>query len=284
MENPDDSETAPQASFDSESSIKPMEEFKLMRQVCDKLFEQQRYTELQRLTFSSLGSNVFNKHPDIMKECEFLCLLSSFLNGDAHYAYNFVRELVTKDVTNNRLWNLFNTIITSSDDMRHSKFLMRLTTRHPDNVAMGILNGNNCLMSGTYKYSLGEYINVFKVERNNPMVPLMLGIIFVHLACQKFSSRKHSLVVQGCAFLNTYAKLRGHCHETYYNLGRAMQQLSIFPAAIHYYKKVLSIEPPIQDDPNFSLQKEAAFNLSLIYKNSGSEELARQVRYKYIVV
>ena len=63
-----------------------------------------------------------------------------------------------------------------------------------------------------------------------------------------------------------------------------MQQLSIFPAAIHYYKKVLSIEPPIQDDPNFNLQKEAAFNLSLIYKNSGSEELARQVRYKYIVV
>lgn len=132
----------------------------------------------------------------LFQECEFLCLLSSFLNGDAHYAYNFVRELVTKDVTNNKLWNLFNTIITSSDDMRHSKFLMRLTTRHPDNVAMGILNGNNCLMSGTYKYSLGEYINVFKVERNNPMVPLMLGIIFVHLACQKFSSRKHSLVVQ----------------------------------------------------------------------------------------
>ena len=84
--------------------------------------------------------------------------------------------------------------------------------------------------------------------------------------------------------MNAYAKLRGHCHETYYNLGRAMQQLSIFPAAIHYYKKVLSIEPPIQDDPNFDLQKEAAFNLSLMYKNSGSEDLARQVRYKYIVV
>ena len=65
LENPDDNETAP--SFDSESSIKPFEEFKLMRQVCDKLFEQKRFTELQRLTFSSLGSNVFNKHPDIMK-------------------------------------------------------------------------------------------------------------------------------------------------------------------------------------------------------------------------
>ena len=189
-------ESGPSASFDSESSVKPIEEYELMRQVCDALFEQKRFTELQRLTFSSLGSNIFNKYPDIMKECEFLCLLSSFLNDDAHHAYNFIRELVTKDVTNNKLWNLFNAIITSSDDMRHSKFLMRLTTRHPDNVPMGILNGNNCLMSGTYKYSLGEYINVFKVERNNPMVPLMLGITFVHLACQKFSSRKHNLLIQ----------------------------------------------------------------------------------------
>lgn len=62
-----------------------------------------------------------------------------------------------------------------------------------------------------------------------------------------------------------------------------MHQLSLFPAAIHYYKKVLSTEPPV-DDPDFNLKKEAAFNLSLIYKNAGSEELARQVRYKYIVI
>ncbi len=70
-------------------------------------------------------------------------------------------------------------------------------------------------------------MNVYKVERNNPLVPLMLGITFVHLACQKFSSRKHSLVVQASAFLQNYAKLRGQCHETYYNLGRAMHQLGM---------------------------------------------------------
>ena len=77
--------------------------------------------------------------------------------------------------------------------IRHNKFLMRLANKHTDNVAIGILNGNNCLLAGTYKYSLGEYMNVYKIERNNPIVPLMLGITFVHLACQKFSSRKHSL-------------------------------------------------------------------------------------------
>ena len=127
-------------------------------------------------------------------------------------------------------------------------------------------------------------MNVYKVERNNPIVPLMLGITFVHLACQKFSSRKHSLVVQASAFLQNYAKLRGHCQETYYNLGRAMHQLGILPAAMHYYKKVLDMEPPIPGDQSFDLRREAAFNLSLMYKNSGTYDLARMIIDQHIVI
>ena len=43
---------------------------------------------------------------------------------------------------------------------------------------------------------------------------------------------------QACSFLNTYKELRGECQEVYYNLGRAMHQLGLLPAAIFYYKKV----------------------------------------------
>ena len=124
---------------------------------------------------------------------------------DAHLAYKYVRAFVRKDVKNSKLWNLFNIMITDSDYTRHNKFLMRLANKHTDNVAIGILNGNNCLLAGTYKYSLGEYMNVYKIERNNPIVPLMLGITFVHLACQKFSSRKHSL---GAKYLVSFSS---HC-------------------------------------------------------------------------
>ena len=89
-------------------------------------------------------------------------------------------------------------------------------------------------------------------------------------------------LLQGCAFLHTYLKLRGPCQEAYYNLGRAMHQLGILAAAVHYYKKVLDIKPPLECE-GFSCEKEAAFNLSLIYKNSGSMELARMVLKKHIV-
>ena len=50
---------------------------------------------------------------------------------------------------------------------------------------------------------------------------------------------------QACSFLNTYLHLRGRCQESYYNLGRAMHQLGLLPAALHYYKKALDLEPAV---------------------------------------
>ena len=45
---------------------------------------------------------------------------------DAHLAYNYVRELVIKDVKNSKLWNLFNIMITDSDDTRCVKVVSAL--------------------------------------------------------------------------------------------------------------------------------------------------------------
>ena len=53
---------------------------------------------------------------------------------------------------------------------------------------------------------------------------------------------------------------------------------------MHYYKKVLETEPPLPDDQSFDLRREAAFNLSLMYKNSGTYDLARTIIDKYIVI
>ena len=97
--------------FEAETVITPMKEYELFRKLCEFYYLKKRYAEFQRLAFSALGSPVFNKCEDIMKECEFLCLVSSFSNGDSYHAYNFVRDMVIKDANNNRLWNLFNLVI-----------------------------------------------------------------------------------------------------------------------------------------------------------------------------
>jgi len=276
--------------FDTSENLTEAQEFSLFKQMCQILFERKRFVDLQRLTFSALGSPVFTRKPEIIKECEFLCLISSFFNGDSYHAYNLVRELVIKNVNSNSIWNLFNLVIMRADDVRHNRFLMRLMTRNPENLALGILNGHNCLVAGTYKYSLGEYMSAFKQDSDNPLVALMLGLTFCHMACQKFSAKKHSLVVQASSFLNTYKSLRGDCQEVNYNLGRAMHQLGLLPAALHYYKRGLELGPSIVGNPDsgkqniFDLKSEIAFNVSLIYTNSGNLQLARYYTEKYITV
>jgi len=268
----------------SSGDVSVVEEFDLLKKVCDLLFEKERYEELQRLAFSALGSPVFARNQEILKECEFLCLLGSFFNGDSYHAYNSVRDLVVRDVKNSAVWNMFNLVIMRADDVRHNRFLMRLMSRNPENLALGILNGHNCLVAGTYKYSLGEYMSAFKQDSTNPLIALMLGLTFCHMACQKFSAKKHSLVVQACAFFNTYKELRGDCQEVYYNLGRAMHQLSLMPAALFYYKKALELGPSVADDPIFDLKCEIAYNISLIYQASNNYDLARLYARKYIIV
>ena len=55
--------------FDAEVQAKEFveKEFELMKKLCEVLFDQKRYPELQRITFSALGSPIFNKHTEIIK-------------------------------------------------------------------------------------------------------------------------------------------------------------------------------------------------------------------------
>ncbi|XP_066942698.1 general transcription factor 3C polypeptide 3 isoform X2 [Macrobrachium rosenbergii] len=245
-----------------------------------------RFEELERMTFSALGSKEFMKEKERAREIEFMCLLACVYNDSSYFAYNIMRELVIKNPESERCWNLLNLIISKADDFRHNRFLLRLTHKHPDLVALDVLNGHNCLVAGTYKYSLAQYIQAFKQDPSNPLIPLMLGLTFTHMACQKFSGKKHSLVVQACAFLNTYVEMRGECQESMYNMGRAFHQLNLLPQAVHYYKRALefpAVESP-PDGPMLDLSREIAFNLALIYQSSGSPNLARMYLFRYIQI
>ena len=64
-----------------------------------------------------------------------------------------------------------------------------------------------------------------------------------------------------------------------------MHQLGLYHAAIHYYKEALEMEPCLdEDDDIFDLRREVAYNLVLIYRNSGSPLLAQMVMQKYLTI
>ena len=65
---------------------------------------------------------------------------------------------------------------------------------------------------------------------------------------------------------------------------RVLHQLGMYSTAAHEYRKCIEAVPSVphgEDSKVFSLRPEAAFNLSLIYRQSGNEELARQIISKY---
>ena len=53
----------------------------------------------------------------------------------------------------------------------------------------------------------------------------------------------------------------------------SLSPIGLLHMATRYYHKGLEL-PPSTDDPRFDLRAELAFNLSLIYRHSGNEEMA----------
>ncbi|KAF2353145.1 Tetratricopeptide-like helical domain [Trinorchestia longiramus] len=263
------------------SEVPLRDQWQLFLTVCKKLHASKRYSDLELLVYGALGSRVMTKKYG--REIEFICLQASMVNNNSYFAFNLMRDIVVRYSHLPRVWNLLNQVINRAVDFRHNRFLLRLSQKHPELLACSMLNGHNCLVAGTYKYALAEYMKVFKKRQNDPLASLMLGLTYIHMACQKFSADKNTLVIQAWVFLNSYRELRGDCQESLYNIGRAMHQINILHLAIHYYELALKCPPPsrVEGQPCLDLTCEIAFNLALLYRKN-SPRLARYYMQKYI--
>ncbi|XP_069128663.1 LOW QUALITY PROTEIN: general transcription factor 3C polypeptide 3-like [Argopecten irradians] len=257
----------------------------LFVKVCDLLMDKKNYLELMEVTAIAMSCPFFMYDPRKLKQAEFMCLVACIMTKNGLMAFTFVREMCQKEGEKNQVWNLLNQLLTLSTENKYNKFCLRYLLTHPDHSAICLLNGHNANLSGTYKYALGEYVSVLRSRPKDPLVSLCIGLTFIHLAAQKFSAKKHFLLTQGLVFLHNYSELRGECQETNFNIGRALHQLGLTYAAIHYYQKVLDMKP-ILDDPDgiLDLTYEAAYNLALIYQNSESHDLAAHIVNKYLVI
>ncbi|XP_034177242.2 general transcription factor 3C polypeptide 3 [Osmia lignaria lignaria] len=270
--------------FSNNSELSEKKEFFLLLQMCKLACRLKKYGLLQRICFSALTSKRFEKRNfHIM----FLCLLSCIYNNDSYHGYNIVRSLI-RACEKPSSWNLLNIIVQKAEDSRHNRFIMRLLGREDIFSYLNIMHANNCLISGTYKYALNDYISLFKVMPS-ALLALLIGVTLLQMSCQKFSSKKNQLVIQAIAFLKKYSQLRGKNgeQETYYNMGRVFHQIGLLPAAVHFYKLVLTKDPGDLIEKNshlLDLKKEAAFNLHLIYLQSENYLLARMYLENYITV
>uniref|UniRef100_A0A3Q4AG37 Uncharacterized protein n=1 Tax=Mola mola TaxID=94237 RepID=A0A3Q4AG37_MOLML len=242
------------------------------------LCEVQRYEEAELLVDSAMEFYSFYDNKPKRKEMEFFGLSATILDHNHYKAYNYIRLMLMENVDLPQLWNIFNQLTITSLHQRHHRFCLRLLLKHPDSHALCVLCGHNAMVSGSFKHALGQYVQAFQTQPDNPLHSLCVGLTFFHMASQKYVAKRQALVLQGFSFLWRYLELRGECQESLYNLGRALHQLGLTHLAIHYYQAALKL--PVQTLEVYDqvdLRREIAFNLSLIYQTSGNVEMARQI-------
>ncbi|KAM9836216.1 general transcription factor 3C polypeptide 3 [Aulostomus maculatus] len=251
------------------------------------LCDVQRYEEAELLVDSAMEFYSFYDNKPRRKELEFFGLSATILDRNHYKAYNYIRLMLMENVDQPQLWNIFNQLTITSHHQRHHRFCLRLLLKHPDNHALCVLCGHNAMVSGSFKHALGQYVQAFQTQPDNPLHSLFVGLTFFHMASQKYVAKRHTLMLQGFTFLWRYVELRGECQESMYNLGRALHQMSLTHLALHYYQKALTLPPQklegIADD-QVDLTREIAFNLSLIYQASGNMEMAHQLINTHCII
>ncbi|XP_045065563.1 general transcription factor 3C polypeptide 3 [Coregonus clupeaformis] len=283
----DDQEAAYQ-DISGKTSVLSREDWWLLLVRCvETLCEVKRFKEAELLVDSSLEFYSFYDVKVKRKELEFFGLSAAFLDHNYRKAYDYIRLTLMEKKEWPMLWNIFNQVTLHSQDVRHHRFCLRLMMKNPDNHALCVLSGHNALVSGSFKHALGQYIQAFRAKPDEPLYSLCVGLTFFHMASQKFVVKRHPLILQGFSFLWRYVEQRGHCQESMYNLGRALQQMGLVHLSIHYYHKALSFPPPtlegIEAD-QVDLRREIAFNLSIIYQASGNTEMVRHLINTYCTV
>ncbi|CAK7340075.1 unnamed protein product [Dovyalis caffra] len=95
-----------------------------------------------------------------------------------------------------------------------------------------------------------EYLDAYKLMPECPLINLCVGTALINLTLGFRFQNKHQCLAQGLAFLYNNLQLTENSQEALYNIARAYHHI---------------------------MKREAAYNLHLIYKNSGAFDLARQV-------
>jgi general transcription factor 3C polypeptide 3 (transcription factor C subunit 4) len=248
-----------------------------------------KYTQLQRITFAGMSSRRMQSH---VRQIDFMGAIACLFNREETFGYNKIREFHNTDKENPRFWNLFNLIVYITQDTRFYRFVTRLFDRNTSYTAnvppiAYMMVANYCLLSNSYKYALNHYDEIYR-RFQLPLVAMILGILYSQIANQKYTNRKQNLLVQAMNYMYKYAQTREPeaSAEIYYNTGRLYHQMGMVSIAKNYYEKALKeTNPLVEKYPDIlDLKREIAFNLHIIYKQSGNKHMARKILYDYIVV
>lgn len=262
-------------------------EYEMFCDVLKQCYYTKRFLTMETYAHQGLTSKRFTKH---RLDIRFMALTACLSNKDYTTAFVHAKEILLRNPKSRRAWNLVNACFYSPANLiRHHRFVRRFITRSDGVVEpeVRIWLPTYSLAAGTYNTAAREFSEAFK-RTKDPFAALLTAIALSHLAIQKFTHHKADHINQAIVLLEEYAKIRltESEQEVHYNTGRMYHQLGLIANAAGCYKKVLECKSYDEErlDEILDLKMEAAYNLHLIYKESGNAALAKKYLYDYVVV
>ncbi|KAM7471098.1 hypothetical protein LguiA_009281 [Lonicera macranthoides] len=268
----------------------------LIIELCKALASLQKYWEALEIINLSLkfAANTFSAEKK--EELRSLGAQIAYNFADPTHGWECARDIVNQHPYSFAAWNCYYKVISKLDNRysKHSKFLHGMRNKYKDCVPPSIIFGHQLTMISQHQAAAREYLEAYKLMPDSPLVNLCVGTALINLALGLRLQNKHQTIAQGLAFLYNNLRLCEKSQEALYNTARAYHHVGLVSLATIYYKKALAIhvcDYPIPKLPNENpdlvdsrnsggysdLRREAAYNLHLIYKNSGALDLARQV-------
>nr|XP_043614711.1 general transcription factor 3C polypeptide 3 isoform X2 [Erigeron canadensis] len=271
--------------------LKDEEHLTLIVDLCRDLVSMQRYWDALEIINPSL--KLAQNTLTIEKQEELRSLgaqIAYNIDGPAN-GRECARHIVSQNPYSFAAWNCYYKIISRCRLDNFSKFLREMIVKHEDCVPPILIKGHQFTMKSQHQAAARYYLKAYKLMPENALINLCAALINLALGLRLHN--RHQCVLQGLAFLYNNLRLSGNSQEALYNLARAYQHVGLISIAATYYEKVLAVhqkDHPIPKLPNdgpeitndlkpgyCDLRREAAYNLHLIYKESKSMDLARQV-------
>ncbi|KAK9066798.1 hypothetical protein SSX86_014121 [Deinandra increscens subsp. villosa] len=208
--------------------------------------------------------------------------------------WDCARYIVSQNPYSFAAWNCYYKIMLRSKLKDHDKFLHDKSVKHEDCIPALLIKGHKHTMQKKHQIAANFYLKAYKLMPENALINLCVGTALINLALGLRLNNRNQCVMQGLAFLYNILRLSENSQEALYNLARAYHHVGLVSIAATYYEKVLAVyqkDYPIPKLPNdgpettndlkpgyCDLKREAAYNLHLIYRSSGSVDLARQFK------
>ncbi|OQR90497.1 transcription factor [Achlya hypogyna] len=279
--------------------LSKMEHYELIMDVGTALTEiGQHACAIELLTEVNCSDKVSD--PTLRYNLRFLALTTALAFKENRMAYECARLNILEDPEDVGFWNLFCHVISFTGVFSwHQKFLAKVLRDHPKCVPAMIMAGHRSSAYDISALAVGELTLAHLELPEDPLVLLCIGLAYLNSSMQRTVQDRQQSVVKSFAFLQSYQAKRIAQHEKlgaagfgadlakvegWYNTARGYHQLDLNHLAIAMYERVLRYYDKNQAPTEYRLCRDAAYNLSLIYKKSGAVDLAHHLLHKYLVV